>query len=335
MVDSRLFDAINAGNRAAALGDMPEQNIVRSMLGGAYDVGTLAEDVRTGKVDPLSDEGIGRSFNLATNLVGGGIGRAAVHPAIPEVELGSFAGPKSITAPREALYDAFRMKAHNARPEAIWDRAGWFELPDKNWAYEISDDLMRLRDNPANLSGFLGPTRYGKGRVEHGPMFEAYPDMTNVVVHREGESGGWSREPSRYDAGAVTIPRQGSPNTDPHFTDPTQVLSHELQHQIAAREGWVPGSSPETTQYRMVRALNDEIAAGRGAEVQPLVATLGRINSPEMQEVIYRLYRRDLGEMMANATQRRLDMTPLQRKQRPPWLDFDYGGMQNAIVPRD
>lgn len=362
MVDDRLYQAAQAGQQAATLGDMPQENLLKSILGSAYNAVTLPRDVYDAKVDPLSDEGVERAFEAASTFGTGGLGRAAIRAPIAEVELGTFAGSRAPNAPIKALHDAFEMKLDKVAPDRIWKDAGWMELPDKNWMWEISDDLMRLNPNPGNIPRHLFDMRYPDNTgvaMSHPQFAQAYPDMARTIVTRKGTSGGGSRAPyAAYPQGKVTIPKEPQPGPDSSFvermggprvpkgwdaveptpsmyTDPSSVLLHELQHQIQAREGWVPGSSRRITEQRMIDALNREIAAGRGREIQPLMgATLSNINTQPMRDMIYRLYQRDLGEMMSRATQYRQNLSPYQRRMQPPWLDFDYG-IENAIIPRD
>jgi hypothetical protein len=308
--------------------------------GGAFLPSDVPEAADSLVKDTTNFTGTAARQGITKSLV-----ESFLHPST-DVTLGIFAGPRAKNAPIDALYDAFRMKTDKAPVGDIWRDTGWAELPDKKWMYEISDDLYRLHPNPENADKFVGPHHNEKfgwdvgGATSHGPLFEAYPDIAKVFLKRDAKPrSGYSEAPytalGRKSEGTIGIapevaearPSWTSVGAGTDTNSPESVLLHELQHQVQAREGWVPGSSPMITQSRMRDALNAEIAAGRGVQVQPLMAGM---SDPL---VIHRLYERDLGEMMSRATQYRQDLSPLERRQRHPFLDFDRG-IENAIVPR-
>src|SRR5690349_5339413 len=232
-MDERLLRALQAGTEASALGDMPQENIVKSMLGKTWDNINLARDVYEGNVDPLSDEGIGRALDLAGSGFTGGIGRAALSKAIPEQELGIFAGPRAQNAPSKALYDAFAMKHNNAPPDAIWKRTGWFELPDKNWAWEISDDLYKLHPNPQ------GTARLATEAMEHGELLNAYPNMEDMYITRKPMGGGalgYSMAPEKM----YTEPGTGNPAS-------YKYGRINLQPDVEVPKGWDVADTSHST----------------------------------------------------------------------------------------
>src|SRR5689334_19391737 len=56
--------------------------MVKGLLNAGVDAATLPGDVYAGKLDPLSDEGIGRSANLATMTALPSAGRTLARPAV-------------------------------------------------------------------------------------------------------------------------------------------------------------------------------------------------------------------------------------------------------------
>lgn len=308
------------------------------------EIGTTSGAFLPSDQPELTDEIVARTTGSTGPLFGGGLARAALAAPSRDVELGIFAGPRSKTANIDALHEAFRMKG--APKEDIWQRTGWAELPDKNWMYEISDDLYQLHPNPENANKFVGPHHNEKfgwdigGATSHGPLFEAYPDVAKVFLKRDAPPrSGYSQAPytdlGRRSEGTIGIapevaeapPSWTSVGIGTDMNSPESVLLHELQHQVQAREGWVGGSSPSIVQDQM----SDLINAG---EVSPeIMAGMSNVSDPELRRLVHNLYERDLGEMMARATQYRQDLSPLERRNRHPFLDFDRG-IENAIVPR-
>lgn len=300
------------------------------------EIGTTSGAFLPSDNPELTDEIVARTTGSTGPLFGGGLARAAVTAPTKDVELGIFAGPRAVNAPKDALYDAFAMKQGGAPVEDIWKSTGWAELPDKKWMWEISDDLFKLHPNPDKTNRFMGPRTVDlPSAAEHGPLFESYPDIAEVLLKRDSKPGtGLSQAPRAGSKGIISIgPDQTNDFGWTHIdvgtdmNNPQSVLLHELQHQVQAREGWTPGSNLGWTQKQMMEALNKEIREGRGAQVQPLAQYL---NDPSL---IYKLYSRNLGEMMARATQYRQDLSPLERRYRHPFMDFDRG-IENAIIPR-
>ena len=108
-------------------------------LKAATSAAALPGDVYAGRVDPTSDEAIGRAFDLAGVLGTGGMSVARPGAA------GVFGGRLAKSANLDALKEAEQMGARGANRQEIWDKTGWFQGADKKWRFEIPDDAMTSR----------------------------------------------------------------------------------------------------------------------------------------------------------------------------------------------
>lgn len=117
------------------------------------------------------------------------------------------------------------------------------------------------------------------------------------------------------------------------------TLLHELQHAVQDREGFAFGSSPGQGD-RAPFIFDGEHVAPLRAEQKAIEAKFETTpyGTPEYQALknrYYQLdglieraaafegYRRLAGETEARAVQARRDLTPEERRARPPWLDYD------------
>lgn len=88
----------------------------------------------------------GEAANLAGVISLGGAasaGRGMVDydPTVTRI----FAGPRAVTADKDALARAKRLSASNVDRDTIWNETGWFKLPDGQWRFEIPDNDVGLR----------------------------------------------------------------------------------------------------------------------------------------------------------------------------------------------
>jgi hypothetical protein len=299
---------------------------VQSKLSDAARIASYPGQVARGELDPSSPEGQTKALETAFNMALNGMTLGAVSPPKPN-QLGMFIGPNARTANKNNLIDAFAMKERGASPTDIWHERGWWELPDKRWATEIPDDLARLKTEWPGLTD----ATYLRTRLEHPELLDAYPEMktlTTIADQARGEGVSRFRGRDQYKPwtgeNRVGIPKEAM---DPALIggtgpdDPLSVLMHELQHQVAGVEGWVPGSSPDY----VIRLLTHQYEHGPHTTgiTEQMANQFNQLPSLERQAMMHRLYQRDLGETMARATQYRMPLNQTERRARPPWLDFD------------
>ena len=199
---------------------------------GILDALRLPGDAWKGRVDPMSDEGIRRSFDLAGTLTLGGMPMAEAGAA------GIFGGKLAKTANRAALDEAQELASVGIPRRAIWDDTGWFQGADKQWRYEIPD----------NASGYSGSGATLGEALQHPQAFDAYPGLARIghaqpaaladdtlgLYH--GRPGG---APERIEV-AQTHAGEAIPGPQRH-----DVALHEVQHAIQAREGTLRSANPQ------------------------------------------------------------------------------------------
>lgn len=149
------------------------------LVDSAISAVTLPGDALAGKVDPMSEEGLHRSFDLASLMVGG---PAPVASKLADGTLGSFAGVKAISnlkgsAKNEALSNlghAQVLEAAGEHPDVIWKQTGFGRGADGRWRHEIDDSKAVLdtnwsTTNPDDVgevfknAGIAMDTLYGQG----------------------------------------------------------------------------------------------------------------------------------------------------------------------------
>lgn len=103
----------------------------------AYNAITLPRDTIQGYKPTAED-----TTNFALNVAGGGVGTSAALK--PEADLGMFLGRKAKNADTKKLSQAMSMASQGVPREEIWTQTGWWQKPDGEWAFEISDDGFQI-----------------------------------------------------------------------------------------------------------------------------------------------------------------------------------------------
>lgn len=186
-----------------------------------------------------------------------------------------FAGKNARTANMKTLNRAQALEASGAAAEDIRRETGWFRGMDGKWRFEIDDSAMRydrqgvtqnpdvqrkrqleekllygqltqeetneLRALTEATRGIPGPRTLGD-YIQHGALFEAYPELRDAaVVFEETEPG----VNGYYNAGQNTIVLDSKLRGAPEST-----LVHEIQHAVQRAEGFARGSTPEYWKYK-------------------------------------------------------------------------------------
>ncbi len=137
-----------------------------------------AMDPDTGVIKTSPDV-IEKMFNLAGAAV---LGPAPIAKKMVDGTLGSFAGVRSKTVPKDKIYAANNMELDGLHPDEIYAQTGMFRGADKRWRYEIADKDAKLVD-----SAF---------------------DKT-VEASSDTGTGGWSTIEGGKEAGEVTVSIKG------------------------------------------------------------------------------------------------------------------------------
>jgi len=123
----------------------------------------------------------------------------------------------------------------------IKQQTGMERTPSGEWVQEMSDVGSKFKPDVATQLNDYG-VRKQKTVFEHPTAFEAYSDLGDVTLMRDGsrvaDYTGYY-EPSK-DMIGIAIPRK-----DVNLDYARDTNLHELQHAIQKREGWAQGGSPE------------------------------------------------------------------------------------------
>ncbi len=326
-----------------ALGQTLPAQMAKSAYLGARSFG----DALYGKLDVRSPEAIDRMADLAGMVMLGGmpLGHQAAKQAASEgaALVGMFAGPSAKTADLSALKVAQEMAKAGASREDIFGKTGWFQGADAKWRFEIPDNTSFYRGLPAQDGDTVGR------QFSHQLLYDAYPDMAKInhyTMQERGVIGGKQRgeyragyDPSNQSQAQILI---GGP-------DKGSTMLHELQHAVQNQEGFARGgntiglqkgtpaweiyqerlaamSTPLSIEnYAAVAGFNSvEEAKKSYKEYLKIIKKPSREADRAAQEyAVENAYRRLAGEVEARNVQKRVDMTPEQRKATPPWVTED------------
>lgn len=140
----------------------------------------------------------------------------------------------------------------------------------------------------------------GYDRVQHDTLSQAYPQMRYLseIERSKVPFGGWQPFGGRDPGGEFSTLNVSGPQELWR-----RIAAHELQHGVQYAE---PGFSTGGNPFQF---------AGRNGVTK---AALDK-------------YRRVAGEVEARAVEQRLPLTPEQRRERPPWLDYDVPEAQQIV----
>ena len=173
--------------------------------------------------------------------------------------------------------------------------------------------------------------------LPHTELSIAYPHLSagdptmgyRDAIARRGVSGegGGSASASGFDYVNLNTGYQGPVGDMPEMRS---TALHESQHMVQGREGFASGGNSSTVPPpKMPDSLKRELAAmkeqwrslpGGSPERAALVNRGIRMEEPYTP---YGTYRRLAGEAEARNVERRMDMTPEERKATPPWYTLD------------
>jgi hypothetical protein len=261
------------------------------MFEAAQYAGTRREDYTDDPEAPQPvDDLIRETMNTALGTAGASLPFAAKGAA------GVFGGRLSQTADLNALDEAQRMLARGENRWKILRDTDWFQGLDQKWRYEIPDDMLSVTQGEG--TGFLGRP------VHHRKLSEAYPKAdiySKVITPTRKESGLYTENPRELTINAATPERARS------------FGAHELQHWIQQQEDFARGTHPSDMMFKAIEAL-DRLGLPR---------KLPQRTHNNAIEAAQEAYRRHAGEVEARNVQRRLDFTPKQRRNTPPWETED------------
>lgn len=172
------------------------------------------------------------------------------------------AGPMARTANMSAYHEAMGRLLSGSSPERIFEKTGWFPRQEGQMAFEIPDyELI-----PKKLGSILPGTSISGAYAdfaEHPKLFSAYPEMANkiVTIDPEMKRGGLAYPSLGRIVLGGEVQRMGL------TPEQQELLTHETQHLIQAKEGWSRAPSAETHYKHMWKNLADSEASQRMAEI--------------------------------------------------------------------
>ncbi len=152
----------------------------------------------------------------------------------------SYSGVRAKTANRSALQKAVEMRNQEKSNEEIRKETGWFVGMDGKWRFEISDADIRF-DAEGDLQGKnKNDVKTLADYISHDKLFEAYPQLRDIEVRFEKDTGDVD---GAYSPGVNEIVLKTGLKLQPDVLK--NVLVHEIQHAIQEQEDFARGASPE------------------------------------------------------------------------------------------
>jgi hypothetical protein len=246
---------------------------------------------------------------------------------------GIFAGRGARTANLPALGRAEEMATAGKTREEILSDTGWFRGRDGQWRFEIDDSADFHLRSPLPEGG---GTSWFTDVFRSPATGEAYPTLLGgTQISRGPRQGSWQHGDVREEG--VVIPH--ALRVGPGATRST--IGHEVQHGVQRSEGFARGGDANTS---LIPSLYNQLSA----RINSLIADAGgdlRLAAPEIRAEVEALraqqralprdpteaYRRLAGEVEARNVQTRMDMTPADRRARPPWTTQDVPDDQQIL----
>lgn len=267
LVNSGLAAYGYAGNKLGLLKPAEMPDLIENPIGGS--------DWFAGKNTPLTDDGSARFMagRLTGNIVPSLPGAArSLAPSTRLDQLNIFAGPNSRTADQVAYRKALELAAAGKSRDEIFSQTGWFQGADKAWRYEIPDNKMEFRSDPAIASKFtkeelkmpLSDMRENRdkritmplfGAVRHPELQAAYPELSSIQLEARSYPD-WlkSADEGSFRPGKIEV----SGGTTEGLLSTT---AHELQHAVQQIEKFARGGSPTNARAQIHKSVPEHPAA--------------------------------------------------------------------------
>jgi hypothetical protein len=269
----------------------------------------------------------------------------------------AFRDPQAIEGMRASTQERISELRQQVRP----DRSGQRDLfpkqltearrPIRSEISELDQAVNRnygLASDPKWMGNFA-PIAY-----DNPALYQAYPDLRRVVVRQGRDKGSdWyggyaplpTGEPGALDVYRASFGREGGPRS---------TAAHEMQHAIQEIERFgVGGNTRDFARMRgealdQIQGLNDQMTAlvRRMDDPATTAATKAELKKqyddlmaqrdvirPNAQIDPYEAYRHLMGESEARLVQRRLDLTPEQRRQNFPFQFTGETGLGFDVDP--
>ncbi len=236
----------------------------------------------------------------------------------------SAVGKNSLTANRVAFVTSVILSKLKVNPETIRRNLGWYQGKDGLWRYEISDKNMTFKPD-----GFVDNPKYLSDYVKHDKLFDAYPDMEDIVVEFVDVIENDSKRRGRYCHGEnKIIIKKGMTVSATKST-----LLHEMQHAIQAREHFSRGGNHElafgviyNNTYHRYKDSDEYKALKTPEDRDNYIETKARESIKRNEESLNTIYRQFIGEAEARNTQNRAHLSEKElrsTKVDTSWMIYD------------
>lgn len=314
------------------------------------DVAGLAADALMYKNKPES-----------RNMLNFGLTGLGVLPLVPAMA-GIFAGTGAKTADIVKLNTAKQLADKGESAQSIWEKTGWFKGPEGKWKFEIDDSAAKM-DESGNFFGLKGGGGRLNQVMQHKTAFDAYPNTAGINAAYKFDptvplpSGSYD---GKHNFMRIDNPL-GFPETSKSIT--LHELQHAIQdaegfakggNRNAMEQEWnnararlnflesapdyVIGSKKLDDLWDQVfnkgtlsdaaavqleqKILSEHPALKESRQVMQNLRLLGGDKNDTLS-VGMDAYKRLAGEAEARAVQSRMNMTPQQRQEVPPWQSYD------------
>lgn len=192
-----------------------------------------------------------------------------------------------------------------------------------DWKVELGDAASRLTPSGKDVSTL--------GReLTHPELFRAHPELREMPFRWvEGQGGTFYPPTGRLGLGSIEIGR-ASP-------DPLAVVLHEVQHAIAGRNKHAGGADPlqigpylqelaRVDPAKRARIREEALSLqGKWKDEKGRVMSLGQIER-------MLAYRNTAGEVEARNVERRIPLTPHERREQHPRLTQDVPDYDHIVI---
>lgn len=248
----------------------------------------------------------------------------------------SFAGDRAETADRSLLETAKKMWENKNSEEDILKQTGWFKGKDGKWRFEIDDSKGTF-----NFEG-LKETQKLSEVWDNKELYRAYPFLKDISVSVV-DFGSNNHKSGEYSGNTNSI-RLSDQMTKQKFKE---TLAHEVQHAIQAYEGFDDGGNPfEMKDYLREKAqqylasvndkkFNDILQKGTIKDLYDYINNFikSEFKADTVEEASQKAYLRLHGEKEARATEKRLNLSEEERKEKYP--DYTKGAMVRNVFKRE
>lgn len=249
-----------------------------------------------------------------------------------------FTGEQAVLAARPRLAQNYKDTAHAIEMRQVLDRGGsqgnaiaavkaaTGEVPSAQAVRLSNESVSDLMNHYSNLTSSLqNPMRNLRmGAVLDNPdLYARRPDIANMPVHMAALDPRVSGQYAPGRPGAIEL------NAGNLFTtgQPAQKSTtlHEIQHGVDYPANIDYGANPEDILSAR-RSLQGQIAHLKqtGAPAQEIAQLQAQLDATGT-DTAYAAYLRNLGEARARVTQRRMELTPEQRRDYFPFEMGKYG----------